>query len=337
MVNYDKENQCLSVKNLRTVFPMDGGKKLVAVDNASFELYHGETLGVVGESGSGKSMMVKSILKLVPRPGITESGEVYLNGEDIMKYSDREMRKKVRGTKLSMIFQEPMTALNPSFTIEQQVGEVFQLHTKMNKKEREAATIELLKMVRIPDPEKRIKDYPHQFSGGMRQRAVIAVALACHPEILIADEPTTALDVTVQADIMDLLDDLKKREKLAIILISHNLNMVTERSDRIVVFYAGHVMEMATSQQLVKAPLHPYTQGLMNSLPDIQIEGQKITAIPGELPDLSNTPSGCPFHPRCSKATPLCSQVKPELVEVEPGHFCRCHLCGKQEVQNDGE
>ena len=333
MISYDESNRCLSVEHLTTVFPLEDKKELVAVEDVSFELYRGETLGIVGESGSGKSMLVKSVLKLLPRPGKTVAGKVILDGIDISNYKDNQMRKEVRGTKMSMIFQEPMTALNPSFNIEWQIGEVYKLHTKLSKAERREKSIEMLRLVRIPDPEKRIKDYPHQFSGGMRQRAIIAIALAAHPEILIADEPTTALDVTVQADIMDLLDDLKRKEKLSIILISHNLNMVTERSDRIAVFYAGNIMEMATTQDIVKNPLHPYTQGLMNSLPDIQNEGQKITAIPGELPDMANKPSGCPFRPRCTHATELCAQVKPELMEIEPGHFCRCHMYSKESGQ----
>lgn len=332
MLSAENKKVCLSVRNLRTTFPLPEKRKLVAVDDVSFELYSGETLGIVGESGSGKSMMIKSVLKLVPKPGEIEHGEVILDGKDISKYTDRQMRKEVRGTKISMIFQEPMTALNPSFSVEWQIGEVYKLHTNLNKQQRKEKILELLKKVRIPDPEKRMKDYPHQFSGGMRQRVLIALALACNPQVLFADEPTTALDVTVQADIMDLLEELKEKSGLSIILISHNLNLVTERSDRIVVFYSGSIMEMASSAELVKQPAHPYTIGLMNSLPDIQNENQKITAIPGELPDLANRPKGCVFQSRCNRVMDICKECRPELVEISAGHFCRCHLYGAKHV-----
>lgn len=339
MEQYENKKICLSVRDLRTTFPLPEKRRLVAVDNVSFDLFSGETLGIVGESGSGKSMLIKSVLKLVPKPGEIEKGQVILNGQDISKYNDRQMRRDVRGTKISMIFQEPMTALNPSFSIEWQIGEVYKLHTNLTKSQRQEKIIELLKKVRIPDPEKRMKEYPHQFSGGMRQRVLIALALACNPNVLFADEPTTALDVTVQADIMDLLEDLKEKNNLSIILISHNLNLVTERSDRIIVFYSGSIMEMASSQDIVKQPMHPYTIGLLNSLPDIQAEGQKITAIPGELPDLANRPKGCVFQSRCSRVMDICREQRPDLKEVAPGHLCRCHLCDGpcvEEVQNDG-
>jgi ABC-type dipeptide/oligopeptide/nickel transport system ATPase component len=252
----------MSVRNLTTSFPLADGNKLTAVDHVSFDLYQGETLGIVGESGSGKSAMIKSILKLIPKPGRIESGHVYLAGQDILSFTDKQMRKLVRGVEISMIFQEPMTALNPSFTVESQIGEVYKIHTNLNAKERKEKIIELLKKVRIPEPERRMKEYPHQFSGGMRQRVLIALALACNPKVLFADEPTTALDVTVQADIMDLLEMMKSLSGLSIILISHNLNLVTERSDRIIVFYAGSIMEMASSADIAQEPLHPYTAGL---------------------------------------------------------------------------
>jgi len=324
-----KDNVYMRVEHLTTSFKLPHGKKLIAVDDVSFHVNHQEILGIVGESGSGKSIMAKSLLQLVPTPGNIDSGAVYIEDNDILQYNDKEMREKVRGTEISMIFQEPMSALNPSFSVQWQIEEVFKLHTKMTKKERYQKTIELLQHVNIPDPEKRMKEYPHQFSGGMQQRVMIAIALASNPKLLIADEPTTALDVTVQADIMDFLEEMRANNGPSILLISHNLNLVTERSDRIMVMYASNIMEIADSRELVKNPLHPYTIGLMNSVPDIENEGQKITAIPGELPDLSAERKGCMFCPRCSRAMPICSEEAPVMREITPGHFCRCHLYGE--------
>jgi len=315
---------CLEVKNLTTSFFMKSGKKVHAVKNTSLTIGQGEMLGVVGESGSGKSVMVKSILRLITEPGRIENGEVLFEGRDLLKLTQKEMQA-IRGDKMSMIFQEPMTALNPSFSIAWQIGEVYKLHENYTKEEIYAKTLEALKLVKIPDPERIMKQYPHQLSGGMRQRVLIAMALACKPKILFADEPTTALDVTVQADILDLLDSLRESENLSIVLISHNLNMVTERCDRVVVIYAGEIQEIASSEDIVSNPMHPYTVGLMNSLPDITKEGQVLTAIPGELPDLTELPAGCSFYPRCAHATPYCQEQKPELTEFSPGRFCRCH------------
>ena len=323
------DNVYMRVENLTTSFKLPHGRKLIAVDNVSFHVNHQEILGIVGESGSGKSVMAKSLLQLVPSPGRVESGHVWIDGNDILTYNDKQMRTKVRGTEISMIFQEPMTALNPSFTVQWQIEEIFRLHTNYTKEERYQKTIELLQRVNIPDPEKRMKEYPHQFSGGMQQRVMIAIALASNPRLLIADEPTTALDVTVQADIMDFLEQMRRNDGPSILLISHNLNLVTERSDRIMVMYASNIMETAKSSELVKNPMHPYTIGLMNSVPDVDQEGQKITAIPGELPDLSGARTGCMFRDRCSKAMPICSQCAPKLKEVAPEHYCACHLYGE--------
>ena len=327
----EKREVCLQVRDLKTSFFLNGGRKVVAVDGTSFDIYLGETLGIVGESGSGKSVLIKSILNLIPLPGKIERGEVIYNGQDLLKLSEKEMLK-IRGQDMSMIFQEPMSALNPSFTIAWQIGEVFRLHGKYTKKEIYDKTLDLLEKVRIPDPEKRMKQYPHQFSGGMRQRVLIAISLACNPKILFADEPTTALDVTVQADILDLLEELKAKTGVSIVLISHNLNMVTERSDRIIVIYAGKLQEIASTEEIVNNPLHPYTIGLMNSLPNIADDDQKLVAIPGELPDLTNELPGCTFHPRCSKACERCRVEEPALKEVSPGHLVRCHLVEGKEV-----
>jgi oligopeptide/dipeptide ABC transporter ATP-binding protein len=320
------ENQelCLQVRNLKTSFFLNSGRKVQAVRNVDFDLYKGETLGVVGESGSGKTVMAKSILRLITPPGKIESGTAVLGETELMRLSEQEMRM-IRGRDISMIFQEPLSALNPSFSIEWQIGEVYRLHNKFTKPEIYDMTVDVLRKVNIPEPERRMTEYPHQFSGGMRQRILIAIALACNPKILIADEPTTALDVTVQADIMDLLDDLRSSSNISIILISHNLNLVTERSDRIIVIYVGSIQEIATSEEIVDNPLHPYTLGLMNSLPNIAEEGQQLTAIPGELPDLTAELSGCTFSPRCEHAMDRCRVEPPELHEVRPGHFCRCH------------
>lgn len=321
----NSKNICLKVRNLKTSFFLGSGRKVQAVRDVSFDLYEGEILGIVGESGSGKTVMVKSILKLITPPGRIENGSVLFNGRDLIKISEKDMLK-IRGRHISMIFQEPLSALNPTFTIGWQIGEAFRLHGKYSRQEIYDMTLEALRKVSIPDPEKRMHEYPHQFSGGMRQRVLIATALSCNPKILIADEPTTALDVTVQADIMDLLDELREKFNISIILISHNLNLVTERSDRIIVIYAGSIQEIATSEEIVQNPLHPYTVGLMNSLPNIVEEGQKLTAIPGELPDLTEDIKGCCFAPRCAHATERCLKETPELYEINPGHFCRCHL-----------
>jgi oligopeptide transport system ATP-binding protein len=323
----EKNNQelCLSVRNLKTSFFLGSGRKVQAVRNVDFDLYKGETLGVVGESGSGKSVMAKSILRLIIPPGKIENGKVMLGRTDLMKLSEKEMLN-IRGRDISMIFQEPLSALNPSFSIQWQIGEVYNLHKKFSKREIYDMTVDVLRKVNIPDPEKRMTEYPHQFSGGMRQRILIAIALSCNPKILIADEPTTALDVTVQADIMDLLDNLRKSSNISIILISHNLNLVTERSDRIIVIYVGSIQEIATSEEIVRNPLHPYTVGLMNSLPNIAEEGQQLTAIPGELPDLTIELEGCTFAPRCAHSMDRCFTETPQLHEVGSGHYCRCHL-----------
>ncbi len=316
----------VAAKNVTIEFELSGGRKLVAVDDVSFEINRGEILGVVGESGSGKTILAKSILQLVPPPGKIEQGSILIDGVDVLQYSDEEMRKHVRGTEVSMIFQEPLSALNPSFSVEWQIEEVFRLHTEHDRNTRRQMAAELLRKVSIPDPERRIKEYPHQFSGGMQQRVLIAIALACDPNLLIADEPTTALDVTVQADIMDLLQKMREETGLAILLISHNLNLVTERSDRIMVLYASQLMEMGLSERIAEHPLHPYTIGLMDSVPDIEVEDQKITAIPGEMPDLTLRRGGCVFQPRCKMAMEVCERIAPELIEVEPRHACRCHL-----------
>ena len=320
---------CLDVGHLVQNFHLPNGKLVRAVNDVSFQLFHGETLGIVGESGSGKSMTIKSLQRVVPHPGVIERGSVLLDGIDLMKLSEKEMQT-LRGKAMSMIFQEPMTSLNPSFRVGWQIEEVYKLHGKFTKKERREKAVEMLQRVHIPDPEVRINDYPHQFSGGMRQRVLIAIALACNPKILFADEPTTALDVTVQADIMDLLEALKEEFKISVVLVSHNLNLVGERSQRIAVMYCGRIVEIAPTSEIRDNPMHPYTIGLLNSLPDIQADNQKLTAIPGELPDLTMDIQGCMFRTRCTYATACCAEELPDLKEVSSGHFCRCHNTVKQ-------
>ncbi len=301
----------LSVQNLHTSFFTDSGE-VQAVNGVSFDLDAGEILGIVGESGSGKSVTAYSVMRILADTGKIKEGRVLYKGQDLTTWSEKQMRE-FRGKCCSIIFQDPMTSLNPVFTIGNQLIEAITLHTNRRGKEAHDRAVELLEMVGINEPERRLKQYPFAHSGGMRQRVMIAMALACEPDILIADEPTTALDVTVQADIMDLLEDLKNTTNLSIILISHNLNMVTERSDRVMVMYAGRLMEIAETKEIVENPMHPYTIGLMNSLPDITQEGQKLTAIPGELPDLTSQKPGCAFCPRCSRAMPICSVEEPEL------------------------
>lgn len=323
------DDHILEVKNLKTFFSQ--GKKTVrAVNGVSFYLKRGEMLGIVGESGSGKSVTAKSIMRIIKSPGKIVDGEVLYNGVDLTKVPKRKM-KNYRGSDLAMIFQEPLSALNPSFSIGWQIEEAFRLHSKgLSKVERSKKVIEMLEKVKIPDAERRVKEYPHQFSGGMRQRALIAIALACTPKILFADEPTTALDVTVQADIMDLLAELQRDMGLSVIFISHNFNLVAQRCERIMVMYAGTLVESATSKTLLEGSRHPYTIGLLNSIPDIDKPDQKLAAIPGDIADLTDDVKGCVFAPRCSFATERCFAEKPEMKLVGEEHYCACHLCDER-------
>ena len=314
----------LAVRNLETCFTQ--GKKVVrAVNKISFDLWRGEMLGIVGESGSGKSVTARSILRIIKAPGKIVGGEVFYEGVDLMKVPLRKM-KKYRGNHLAMIFQEPLSALNPSFTVGWQVEESYMLHQRhFRHKERRQKVIQMLERVKIPDPERRAGEYPHQFSGGMRQRALIATALACNPAVLFADEPTTALDVTVQADIMDLLAELRRDLHLSIVLISHNLNLVAQRCERILVMYAGTIVEMADSAELLQNTCHPYTIGLLNSIPDVD-SNARLVAIPGDIADLTDDVEGCVFAPRCAKAMDICIKCRPEMRTVGRGHTCACHL-----------
>ncbi len=314
----------LEVRDLRTqFFTQDGVVK--AVDGVSFHLMPGETLGLVGESGCGKSITALSIMRLIPSPpGKIVSGEILFEGEDILKMSDDEVRS-IRGRKIAMIFQDPMTSLNPVLTINRQISEALELHLGMSKQQARQRTIELLKMVGIPNAEQRVDQYPHQFSGGMRQRVMIAMALSCNPSLLIADEPTTALDVTIQAQILDLIRNLQREHNTALILITHDLGVVAGMTDRIHVMYAGHIVEAAPTEELFENPKHPYTVGLLNSIPRLDApRKEKLNPIRGLPPDLIDLPDMCPFVPRCDYAREKCSEKNPPLFEVNPVHRSAC-------------
>ena len=315
----------LEVKHLTTQFKVDKTKIISAVDNTSFDLDEGETLAIVGESGSGKSVTALSIMQLVPNPpGHIEGGEIIFQGQDLLKLSHEQMRM-IRGGKISMIFQEPMTSLNPVFTIGQQITEAIRLHMKVSKKEAEERAVELLRKVQIPDAEKRLKTYPHQLSGGMRQRVMICMALSCSPKLLIADEPTTALDVTIQAQILDLIRKLRDDEKKAMLFITHDLGVVADIAHRAVVMYAGNIMEMGTVRDMFRNPLHPYTQGLLSAIPKLSTpRGQKLYTIRGIVPDLSQLPQGCVFSTRCDQCMEVCHHKRPPLRELPDGRRVRC-------------
>lgn len=317
----------LQVKNLKTYFYTHSGL-VKAVDDVSFEVYQGETLGIVGESGCGKSITCMSLAQLVEcPPGKYEGGEILLDGQDMLKVSDTELRH-IRGNKISYIFQEPMTSLNPVFKIGYQIEEVLMLHQGLSKEEARARAIEALDLVRIPNPERIVDEYPFALSGGMRQRVMIAMALACNPKLLVADEPTTALDVTIQAQVLDLMNDLKKKIDTSILFITHDLSVIAEMADRVMVMYAGKVVELADVNTIFENPLHPYTRGLIGSRPDMSTSSTRLNVIPGNVPDLSDLPEGCSFGPRCSLVCDQCRAGVPELVEVEPGHFVRCFVTG---------
>jgi oligopeptide/dipeptide ABC transporter ATP-binding protein len=311
----------LEIKNLKLDF-VAGDRSLRAVDDVSFTINAGETVCLVGESGCGKSVTALSIAQLVPMPPAKYvGGEILLNGRDVLKMSKQELRN-IRGGVVSYIFQDPSASLNPVFRVGNQIKESLKLHRP--EKATDEEVIRLLKLVGIPAPESRIKDYPHQMSGGMQQRVMIAMALASEPKLLVADEPTTALDVTIQAQILELLLDLKKRLGMSILLITHNLGIVGDMAERVAVMYAGQVVEMSPARELLKRPLHPYTKALMNSVPKLNGNMERLSAIPGTVPTLGNFPAGCRFFPRCPSAHPECATTQPQLVEVEPNRWVRC-------------
>ncbi len=316
----------LQVKDLRTWFDIEGNRAW-AVGGVSFDVLPGEFLGIVGESGSGKSVTALSLMRLIPDPpGRIESGEVLFEGRDLLKLPLEEVRK-VRGKDIAMIFQEPMTSLNPVLTIGRQVMESLRLHEDLDDAAARARAVEVLTQVGIPDAEKRLSAYPHQFSGGMRQRVMIAMALSCRPKLLIADEPTTALDVTIQAQILDLMQSLQEeRQGGATILITHDLAVVAETCDRVIVMYGGRIQEVGSTRDLFRDPLHPYTRGLMGSIPGEDTKGRPLFAIPGNVPSILDFPPGCRFCSRCELVEERCRVEEPPLVEVAPGRQVRCHL-----------
>ena len=326
----------LEVKNLHTYFKTRKGI-VKAVNDVSYVLEPGKTVGIVGESGSGKSVSAMSILQLLDGNGYIAEGEVIFEGRDLTKLTQQEMYE-IRGNKISVIFQEPMTSLNPVFTVKRQLSEPFIVHQGMNKKEAEAKALEMLAAVQIPNPEAVLRQYPHQLSGGMRQRVMIAMALACRPKILIADEPTTALDVTIQAQILRLMNDLQRDNGTAIIFITHDLGVINEMADDVVVMYCGQVVEKTSAKVIfTDCPTsHPYTEGLMHSIPRIDNITNKLEPIPGVVPHPLALPKGCKFAPRCKYATQKCLDLEPALVEVNPGQLVRCHYPQK-EVRRSAE
>jgi len=321
----------LSVKDLCTSFFTSSGE-VKAVNGISFDLEEGKVLGIVGESGSGKSVTAYSILQILTNPGRIVSGSIKLKGKELVG-CNKETMQKIRGNQISIIFQDPMTSLNPVFTIGNQLMEAILLHTKRNKEQAKERAIEMLKLVGVNEPEKRISQYPHEFSGGMRQRVMIAMALACEPDILIADEPTTALDVTIQAQILDLMKDLQKQLGMAIILITHDLGVVADMCDEIVVMYAGQISERGTSDDIFYNPKHEYTKGLLKSIPTVQDGKQRLKPIAGNPVDLLNMPDGCPFAPRCDNAMKVCLVKNPVELKIEGRHTSKCWMNVREGIE----
>jgi oligopeptide/dipeptide ABC transporter ATP-binding protein len=315
----------IDVRDLRTHFFTEDGV-VKAVDGVSFPIPRGKTLGVVGESGCGKSVTSLSILRLVAPPGRIVSGEILFEGRDLLKLPEEEMRR-VRGRDISMIFQEPMTSLNPVFTVGFQIGEAARLHLGMSASQARDHAVKMLQKVRIPSPETRVDEYPHQMSGGMRQRVMIAMALACNPKLLIADEPTTALDVTIQAQILDLMRELQRELGMSILVITHDLGVVAEVADQVAVMYASKVVEYGPAKTVFKDPLHPYTVGLLHSIPSLETaRGERLNVIAGSVPNPLRFPPGCKFHPRCPRAVEACKTTEPGLREVSPGRWVACDV-----------
>lgn len=319
-------NNCiLQIKNLKTYITTPTGT-VQAVDGVDLTIAANETLGLVGESGCGKSMTALSILKLYPKPqGKIVEGQINFLGNDLVKKTEEEMYS-IRGKKISMIFQEPMTSLDPVFPIGKEIIEVLTIHQKLSIPEAEKEAIELLKKVRIPEPERRFREYPHQMSGGMRQRVMIAMALACRPALLIADEPTTALDVTIQAQILSLINELQKEFQTAVLLITHDLGIVAETCQKVAVMYAGKIVEKSDVYSIFSNTLHPYTRSLLNAIPRVQGNRKRLESIPGKVPSLTSPPPGCRFHPRCSQQLPICRTSEPQLKEIKKDHWVACHL-----------
>ncbi|KUO76496.1 MAG: peptide ABC transporter ATP-binding protein [Clostridia bacterium BRH_c25] len=319
-------SRLIEIKDLEVGFKTYGGE-VQAVRGVSFHLDEGECIGIVGESGCGKSVTAKALLKLIPEPpGKIKNGSIIFNGRDIISFTKKQIRP-IRGAEISMIFQDPMTSLNPTMTIERQIGEVIIKHQHADRRQVYGRIIEIMKLVGIPNPEKRVKQYPHEFSGGMRQRVMIAIAMACNPKLLIADEPTTALDVTIQAQILDLMKDLQKKFNTSIMLITHDLGVVANMAQRVLVFYAGKIVESGDCDEIFSSPGHPYTWGLLKSMPRVDSENKEMLAsIEGVPPDLFKPPVGCSFAPRCEYAMKICTMAEPPMIQVNDTHGTACWL-----------
>jgi peptide/nickel transport system ATP-binding protein len=323
MTDKTSKDLLLDIQDLTIQYVTDSGT-VHAVENLNLRLGRGETLGFVGETGAGKTTTALGIMRLIPSPpGVVRSGKIIFEGENLLEKSEPEMRA-IRGGKIAMIFQDPMTSLNPVMTVDKQIAEMIKLHRNAGEAESLKLAGDMLELVGIQ--RERMHDYPHQFSGGMKQRVVIAIALACDPGLLIADEPTTALDVTIQAQVLELMKKLKLQFDASMILITHDLGIVADICDTVAIMYAGRVVEFADKRALYKNPLHPYTIGLFNSVPDLDEDKEALNTIPGLMPDPMDLPSGCTFHPRCTRATDECARTKPAMIEIEPGHFAACPI-----------
>jgi len=318
------ESSLLSINDLKTYFFTAEGV-VKAVDRVHLEINKQEVLGLVGESGCGKSTVALSILRLIRPPGKIVGGEIWFEGEDLLRKSEGEMRA-IRGGKISMVFQNPTSSMNPVYTVGSQIAEAIKLHQKVQKRQIKEKVVEILHKVGIPDPSKRMEDYPHEYSGGMCQRAMTAMALSCNPKLLIADEPTTNLDVTIQAQILDLMREMRKDFGASILLIGHNLGVIDELCDKVAVMYAGKVVEYSTMTTIFEEPKHPYTQALLESIPRLDVEKERLRIIPGTVPRLINPPTGCRFHPRCEYVMAVCSEQEPTPVEIGQGHTVACFL-----------
>ncbi len=327
----EKETKQILLKiNDLAVQYTSGDSVVSAVNGVSFELEKGETLGLVGETGAGKTTIAKTILRILPDPPAKiRSGQVIYNGTDLLEMSEKEVRK-IRGKKISMIFQDPMTALNPMFPVGKQITEAIKIHEPLTTAQAKERAVQMLELVGIPG--ERYGEYPHQFSGGMKQRVVIALAIACNPELLIADEPTTALDVTIQAQVLEMMTQLKEKLSTSMILITHDLGIVAEMCDRVAIIYAGEIVEMGNREHIFDEPVHPYTKGLFEALPSVNMKAKRLKPIEGLTPDPANLPKGCKFHPRCPYATPQCADRIPELKEITKGHWTRCSASRKEGV-----
>jgi len=327
------DGKLLEISNLRTYFFTEAGV-VKALDGMSLEVYKGQAVGLVGESGSGKSVTAQSVLRIVPRPGRIVEGSIRFEGEELLTKKEDEMRK-LRGRKMAIVFQDPTTSLNPLYTVEKQLTDILVLHRDLSREDASKQALHLLDRVGIQDPERRLKTYPHELSGGMKQRIAIARALACDPVLLFADEPTTNLDVTIQAQVLELLKQLQKELNMTMVMITHDMGIIADMTERVTVLYAGKVMEVADTPTLFKSPKHPYTEALLKAVPSVR-QTRALEVIPGNIPNLIEPPTGCVFHPRCKYAKDICVKKEPELEKVSEGHDVACHFWGELELEGRG-